>query len=389
MKATVKDIDVQDKRVLVRVDFNVPFSEGKVRDDSRIKAALPTIRYLIDQGAKIILMSHLGRPKGQVDERLRLDPVAERLSAILGKKVRKLDDCIGEEVEAAVKKMKPGDVILLENTRFHAGEKANDPDFAKKLAQLAQIYVNDAFAASHRAHASTQGVAERLPAVAGLLLNKEIDALQQVIENPEHPLVAVLGGAKVSDKIGVIEHLLQKTEALLIGGAMANTFLKAHGFDVGRSLVEDESLEKAKKLLEWGVDKLSLPIDVVVARDTSANAEHRPVSVDQVPQDWSIVDIGPKTIQLFREKLATAKMVLWNGPLGLFEVPPFDAGTKAIAEAIGELQAVTVVGGGDSVAAVYQAGVADKMSHISTGGGAFLEFIEGKDLPGVVVLDKK
>jgi len=385
-KKTVKDINVTGKRVLVRVDFNVPLAEGKVADDTRLRAALPTIQYLLDQGAKVILMSHLGRPKGKVVEELRMDPVAERLSELLGRPVRKLDDCVGDAVKAAVAEMRPGDVILLENTRFHPEERKNDPQFAKKLAELADVFVNDAFGTAHRAHASTVGVAQYLPAVAGLLMEKELNFLGKALESPEHPFVALLGGAKISDKIGVIENLLTRVDALLIGGGMANTFLKAQGYEVGQSLVEDESLGVAKELLERAGEKLALPVDAVVADRFAADAASKAVSVDEVPPDWRILDIGPRTVELFKEKLAEARTVVWNGPLGVFEFPKFAAGTEAIARFLADLEATTIIGGGDVVAAVRRAGVADRITHVSTGGGAALEFLEGKELPGVAAL---
>ena len=386
MKKTVRDVEVEGKRVLVRVDFNVPLAEGKVTDDTRIRAALPTINYLLEHGARVILMSHLGRPKGKVVDELRLDPVAERLAELLGKPVRKLDDCVGPEVEAAVAEMRSGDVALLENTRFYSEDESNDPAFARKLASLADIFVNDAFGAAHRAHASTVGVAEHLPSVAGFLMEKEIAFLGQALTAPKHPFVAVLGGAKVSDKIGVIDNLLTKVDALLIGGGMANTFLKAQGYEIGQSLVEDDSLDVARETLERAGERLALPVDVVVADQFDAEAESKVVPVDQVPEDWRILDIGPETVELFKQKLAGAKTVVWNGPMGVFEFPRFAVGTEAIARILAGSGATTIIGGGDSVAAVEQAGLADKMTHISTGGGASLEFLEGKELPGVAAL---
>ena len=386
MKKTIRDVQVEGKRVLVRVDFNVPLAEGNVADDTRIRAALPTINYLLEHGAKVILMSHLGRPKGQAVDGLRLNPVAERLSELLGRPVRKLDDCVGPEVEAVVAEMQPGDVILLENVRFHSGDESNDPALAKELASLADIFVNDAFGAAHRAHASTVGVAEYLPSVAGFLMEKELTFLGQTLTAPEHPFVAILGGAKISDKIGVIDNLLTRVDGLLIGGGMANTFFKAQGYEIGRSLVEDESLDVARKMLERAGERLALPVDVVVADRFDAQARSKVVPVDQVPEDWAILDIGPETVELFQRKLAGAKTVVWNGPMGVFEFPRFAAGTEAIARILAEAGATTIIGGGDSVAAVEQAGLADKMTHISTGGGASLEFLEGKELPGVAAL---
>ena len=386
MKRTIRDIEVEGKRVLVRVDFNVPLAEGRVADDTRIRAALPTINYLLEHGAKVILMSHLGRPKGKVVDGLRLNPVADRLAELLGRPVVKLDDCVGPEVEAAVSKMKPGDVVLLENTRFHPEERANDPAFARKLASLGDIFVNDAFGTAHRAHASTVGVAEYLPAVAGFLMEKELTFLGQALTSPDHPFVVILGGAKISDKIGVIHNLLTKADALLIGGGIANTFLKAKGYEIGQSLVEDESLDVARAMLERAGEKMALPVDVVVADRFDAEAISKVVPVDQVPRDWRILDIGPETVELFRRKLTGARTVVWNGPMGVFEFPKFAVGTEAIARILAESGATTIIGGGDSAAAVEQAGLADKMTHISTGGGAALEFLEGKELPGVAAL---
>jgi len=388
-KKTVRDVDVRDKRVLVRVDFNVPLAEGKVTDDTRIRAALPTIRYLLERGARVILMSHLGRPKGQVKEELRLAPVAARLGELLGQPVLTADDCIGPQVQALVKQLKPGQVLLLENTRFQPGETKNDPDLARELASLGEVFVNDAFGAVHRAHASTEGIAHYLPAVAGFLLEKEVEFLGKALESPEHPFAAILGGAKISDKIGVIENLLGKADVLLIGGGMANTFFKAQGHDVGESLVEDESLDIAREMLSRAGSKLVLPVDVVVADAFAADAQSKVVGVDAVPTGWRILDIGPRTAALFQDKLAGAKTVVWNGPMGVFEFPRFATGTVEVAKAVGDLEAMTIIGGGDSVAAIEQAGLADKITHISTGGGASLEFLEGKTLPGIAALADK
>jgi phosphoglycerate kinase len=388
-KKTVRDVDVRDKRVLMRVDFNVPLAEGKVTDDTRIRAALPTIRYLIDHGAKIILMSHLGRPKGQVKEELRMAPVAARLGELLGRPVLTANDCIGPQVQALARDLNPGQVLLLENTRFQPGETKNDPDLAHELASLADVYVNDAFGTAHRAHASTEGVTHYLPAVAGLLMEKEIEFLGKALESPERPFAAILGGAKISDKIGVIENLLGKVDVLLIGGGMANTFFKAQGYDVGESLVEDESLDTAREMLSRAGGKLVLPVDAVVADAFSADAQSKVVEADAVPAGWRILDIGPKTVALFKDKLAGAKTVVWNGPMGVFEFPKFAVGTVEVAKAVAALGAMTIIGGGDSVAAVEQAGLADRMSHISTGGGASLEFLEGKTLPGIAALADK
>jgi phosphoglycerate kinase len=389
MKKTIRDVDVSNKRVLVRVDFNVPLKNGKVTNDNRIRAALPTIRYLLDQNARVILCSHLGRPKGEVVEELRLDPVANRLSELLEMKVNKAGDCIGPEAEEAVEQLQAGQVLLLENTRFHPGEKKNDIDFAEKLAKLADLFVNDAFGAVHRAHASTEGVAHRLPAVAGLLMAEELETLSRLLEAPEKPFIAVLGGAKVSDKIGVIQHLLAQVDGLLIGGGMANTFLKAKNLEVGRSLVEEGSLEEAKQILDMAEDRLVLPLDAVVAKELAEDATPKTVSINEVPQDEKILDIGPQTVDLFKKKMGSAKTVVWNGPLGVFETSPFAEGTMAIARLLPELDAATIVGGGDTVPAIQQVGVEEKITHISTGGGAFLDFLQGKELPGVAALEDK
>ena len=387
-KKTVRDVDVQGKRVLVRVDFNVPLDEdSRVTDDTRIRAALPTIQYLREHGARVILASHLGRPKGKVVDSMRLDPAAERLSALLGHPVRKLNATIGPEVREAVMAMRPGDVVMLENLRFHPEEEANDPTFARQLASLADVYVNDAFGTAHRAHASTEGVAHYLPAVAGLLMEREIRFLSQAVQNPERPFVAILGGAKVSDKIGVIENLLPKVDRLLVGGGMANTFLLAMGHEVGESLVEPDKVDLAKDLLARSGGKLVLPVDVVIADAFSAEAERQVVPVDQVPAKWRIMDIGPETVKRYAEALQGARTVVWNGPMGVFEFESFAAGTIAVAHVVADLPgATTIVGGGDSVAAVEAAGVADRITHISTGGGASLEFLEGRVLPGVAIL---
>jgi phosphoglycerate kinase len=388
-KKTIRDIDVQGKRVLVRVDFNVPLKEGVVADDTRIRAALPTLNHLLEQGAALILCSHLGRPKGKVVPELKMDPIATRLSELLDRPVTKLDDCVGPEVEVATQAMQPGDVILLENTRFHPEEKVNDAGFAQQLAGLGELYVNDAFGSAHRAHASTEGVAHYLPAVAGFLMEKELEFLGQATENPEHPYVAILGGAKISDKIGVIDSLLEKCDRLLIGGGMANTFFKGMGFDVGDSLVEDEAVETAKTLLKSAADRLVLPVDVVIADAFDNAANTRVVAPNEVTTGWRILDVGPKTLATFESALSGAKTVVWNGPLGVFEMPSFAQGTFDMAKLLARLDAVTVIGGGDSAAAVRQAGLKDQMTHVSTGGGASLEFLEGKTLPGVAVLADK
>jgi phosphoglycerate kinase len=387
MKKTVRDIEVQGKRVLLRVDFNVPLQDGVITDDSRIRAALPTINYLLEEDAIVIAMSHLGRPKGKVVEALRLTPVAARLADLLERPVAKLDDCVGAAVEQAVAAAQPGDVILLENVRFHAGETSNDPEFARQLAALADVYVNDAFGAAHRVQASVVGVADYLPAVAGFLMEKELAALGDALDNPAHPFVAILGGAKVSGKIEVIDNLLPKVERLLIGGGMANTFLKAQGYPVGDSLVEDDALDIAQAAMARGGDKLRLPVDVVVANAFEPDAESKVVPADQVPDGWRIMDIGPETLEGFGDVLRTARTVVWNGPMGVFEFEKFAQGTNALARLLAEAEAITIIGGGDSAAAIEQVGLADKMSHISTGGGASLEFLAGKTLPGVAALD--
>jgi phosphoglycerate kinase len=391
-KLSVRDLDVRGRRVLVRVDFNVPMEQGRITDDKRIKAALPTITHLVKQQARVILMSHLGRPKGQVVEEYRLDPVAKRLGELLGQDVIKVDDCIGPEAQEAVEALAPGEVCLLENLRFHPGETKNDPDFAAALASLGDLYVNDAFGAAHRAHASTVGVARLVPAAAGLLMEKELKCLGQLLQDPARPFIAVLGGAKVADKIGVIRNLLTRVDALLIGGGMAYTFLKAKGLDVGQSLLDAEHVELAGELLEAaaarGVD-LELPEDVVAADRLAEDASRQVVSVSEIPSTWMGLDIGPRTRERFADIIAGAKTVVWNGPMGVFELAPFAQGTFAIAQAMAKLDGFTVVGGGDSAAAVEQAGLAEAMDHVSTGGGASLEFLEGLELPGVAALQDK
>ena len=389
-KKTVRDVDFHGRRALVRVDFNVPLKDGQVTDDTRIRASLPTIQYLVDKGAKVILMSHLGRPKGKPTPEFSLRPVAEHLGKLLGKPVSFAADCVGPAAEDAVRALKAGDVLLLENLRFHAEEEANDPAFAQKLAALGDLYVNDAFGSAHRAHASTEGVARYLPAVGGFLMERELEYLGRALESPRRPFVAILGGAKISDKIKVIENLLGKVDRLLIGGGMANTFLKAQGLAVGDSLVEDGSLEVARRLMAQAGDKLLLPSDAVVADALDANARAQVVPVNAVPSGWRILDIGPDTVRRYRAALSGARTVVWNGPMGVFEFPRFAEGTYAIARALAELpDATTVIGGGDSAAAVEQSGVADRMTHISTGGGASLEFLEGRVLPGVAALMDK
>jgi phosphoglycerate kinase len=385
-KKTIKDIDVQGKHILVRVDFNVPLKDGAVADDTRIRAALPTLNYLLEQGAALLLCSHLGRPQGKVVPELRMDPVARRLSELLGRPVIKLDDCVGPQVEAAAHALQPGQVILLENTRFHPGEKANDPAFARQLASLAQIYVDDAFGSAHRAHASTEGVAHYLTAVAGFLMEKELEFLGRATADPEHPYVAILGGAKVSDKIDVIDNLLQQCDRLLIGGGMANTFFRAMDLEMGDSLVEEEVVPIARSLMEQARSRLVLPVDVVIADAFDNSAASRVVAPNEVAPGWRILDIGPKTVATFESALGAARTVFWNGPLGVFEMPNFAKGTFAVARLLAGMDAVTIIGGGDSAAAVRQAGLVDQMTHVSTGGGASLEFLEGKTLPGVAVL---
>ncbi len=393
-KKTVRDVDVAGKTVLVRVDFNVPLDkQGHVTDVTRIEAALPTIRYLLEHNAKVVLMSHLGRPDGRVVESMRMAPVARELERMLGQPVKVAPDSVGPEVERMVRDLNPGEVLLLENLRFHPEEEANDPQFARQLAALGDVYVNDAFGTAHRAHASTEGIAHYLPAVAGFLMEKELDALGSILENPARPLAAIIGGAKVSSKIKVLQNLLSKVDMLLIGGGMANTFLKAKGYDVGKSLVEEGMIGVASDLMKQAQDKgvkLGLPVDVVVAERFEPDAPSRVVPVDQVPPDWVIMDVGPITIERFRQLLDPARTIFWNGPMGVFEMPRFAEGTKAIADILANKRgAVTVVGGGDSVAAVEQMGYADRMTHISTGGGASLELIEGRTLPGVAALQDK
>lgn len=386
----VDQLPVEGKRVLVRVDFNVPLSEdGTIADDTRIRAALPTIQHLLDRGAAVILMSHLGRPKGQVVESLRLDPVADRLGELLGRPVRKVNDCVGPEAEAAAQALKPGEVLLLENLRFHPEEEKNDAAFAQKLASLADAYVNDAFGAAHRAHASTEAVARLLPSAAGFLMLKEIQIMGGALENPNRPFLAILGGAKVSDKIGVIQNLLDKVDVLAIGGGMGYTFLKAKGYEVGQSLLDEERVELARQLIQQAEAKqvrLLLPVDVVVASEISPDAETQVVPADQIPADKQGLDIGPETAKLLADEVRKARTIIWNGPLGVFEVEPFARGTRAVAMAMAQADAVTIIGGGDSAAAVEQMGVAHRMTHVSTGGGASLEFLEGKTLPGVAAL---
>ena len=387
-KKSVRQVDVRGRRVLVRVDYNVPLKDGRVADDTRVRASLPTLEYLLGQGAAIILMSHLGRPEGKVVADLRLAPVARHLEELIGRPVATVDDCVGPVVEARAASLRPGEILLLENLRFHPEEEANDPAFAQALARLGEVYVNDAFGAAHRAHASTAGIARYLPAVSGLLLARELEVLGGALEAPKRPFVAILGGAKVSDKIGVIENLLPKVDTLAIGGGMAYTFLKAKGYEIGRSLLDKERIPFAQRLLgdPASAAKIILPVDIVVADAFDAGARTQVVPADRIPADWEGVDIGPATRQLLAEVIAGAGTVLWNGPVGVFELAPFAAGTRAVAEAMANAKAVTIVGGGDSAAAVQQVGLADRMTHVSTGGGASLEFLEGRELPGVAAL---
>ena len=388
-KKTIRDIDVKGKKVLVRVDFNVPTKDGKVGDDTRIRAALPTIQYLLDHGAAVILCSHLGRPKGGPDPKYTLKPVADYLAQLMGKPVAFAEDCVGPVAEAAAKALKPGQVLVLENTRFHPEEEKNDLGMAKQLASLADVYVNDAFGTAHRAHSSTEGVARFLPGVAGFLMEKEIKYLGQAIDDPKRPFVAILGGAKISDKIGVIKNLLTKADVILIGGGMANTFLAAKGLAMGDSLVEADALETAKELLASGGSKLTLPVDMVLADKFDAEAQSKTVPTGNVPDGWRVLDIGPKTVEAFGKLIQNAGTVVWNGPMGVFEFPRFAEGTYGVAKAVAASHAVSVVGGGDSVAAIQQSGLADKITHISTGGGASLEMLEGLVLPGLAALQDK
>lgn len=385
-KKTVKDIDIKGKRVFMRVDFNVPMADGKVTDDKRIKAALPTIKYCLEQGASILLASHLGRPKDGPDPEFSLRAASEVLATLLGTPVKMAPDCVGPEVEAMAKELKPGEVLMLENTRFHKGEEKNDPELAKQMAALADVYVNDAFGSAHRAHSSTEGIARFLPAVSGFLMEQELEYLGRAVANPEHPYIAILGGAKISDKILVVETLLAKCDKLIIGGGMANTFLAAQGLDMQDSLVESSSLETAKNIMKKSGDKLILPVDAVIADKFDAEANTQVVDVDQIPAGWRMLDVGPKTISLYQKELDGAKLIVWNGPMGVFEMPKFAEGTFALARMLAESKAITVIGGGDSASAVKKAGVAKQMTHVSTGGGASLEFLEGKELPGVAAL---
>ena len=394
-KKTVRDIDVAGKRVFLRADLNIPLDDGRITDDTRIRASIPTIRYLLERGASVVLASHLGRPKGKVNDALRLKPVADRLSQLLGGPVRMTGDALGPGVHDAVGKLRPGELILLENLRFHGEEEANDPKFAKALADLADIYVDDAFGSAHRAHASTEGITHFLPSVAGLLLEREVESLSRLLYRPPRPFHTVIGGAKISGKLEVLEALLARCQAILVGGGMANTFLAARGLPLGKSLVETEQLDNARRIVAEARRKrvrLMLPTDVVVAAQVHYRAQRQVVAVDAVPKDWVVVDIGPQTVAAFTEHLGKAKTIFWNGPMGIFEIEPFAEGTNAMARFLAERSAagvITIVGGGDSVAAVDRLGLTDRMTHVSTGGGASLEFVEGKTLPGVEALDDR
>ncbi|ADG83545.1 phosphoglycerate kinase [Thermincola potens] len=391
--SSVKDIDVRGKRVFLRVDFNTPLDEqNNVSDDTKIRASLPTINYLLEQGAKVIIASHLGRPKGQFKPEFSLKPVAERLMQLLNRPVKLAEDCIGEKALKAVAGMQPGDIVMLENVRFHEEETKNDPSFARQLAQLADVYVNDAFGTAHRAHASTAGITEYLPGAAGFLMEKEINYMSKALESPERPLLAIIGGSKVSDKILVLENLIGKVDTILIGGGMANTFFRAMGYSMGNSLVEEDKLDVAKNTMDKaraaGV-KFMLPVDLMMADKIEKNARHQLVPVDKVPDGWAAVDIGPKTAELYGREIARAKTIIWNGPMGVFEIDDFAKGTNYIAHAVAEADALTIVGGGQSVQAIRKLGLTDRISHVSTGGGASLEFLEGKELPGIKALEKK
>lgn len=392
-KKSIKDVELQGKRVFCRVDFNVPLKDGNVTDDTRIRAALPTIKYLVENGAKVILASHLGRPKGQVVEELRLTPVAKRLSELLGKDVKKANEAYGESVKAEISKMNNGDVLLLENVRFYPGEEKNDPELAKEFASLAELYVNDAFGAAHRAHASTEGIAHHLPAVSGFLMQKELDVLGKALSNPERPFTAIIGGAKVKDKIGVIDNLLDKVDNLIIGGGLAYTFVKAQGHEIGKSLLEEDKIDLAKSFMAKAKEKgvnFYMPVDAVVADEFSETANKKEVAIEEIPADWQALDIGPKTVELYAKVIKESKLVIWNGPMGVFEMDAYANGTKGVAEALAAATGTySIIGGGDSAAAVEKFHLAEKMDHISTGGGASLEFMEGKTLPGVAALNDK
>lgn len=391
-KRTLHDLDLKGKKVFCRVDFNVPMEHGVITDDTRIKAALPTIAYLEKRGARIILASHLGRPNGEVVEDLRLDPVAEKLSDLLGKELLKTDEVYGKEVDEAISRLDDGDVLLIENVRFEAGEEQNDETLAREFAKMADIYVNDAFGAAHRAHASTTGVANLIPSAAGLLMEKEIDVLGKALSDPDRPFTAIIGGAKVKDKINVIDHLLDKVDNLLIGGGLAFTFVKAQGHEIGESLLEEDKLELAKQFMEKANEKgvqMLIPKDAIVASSFSETADSKIVSVEDIPSDWIALDIGPETRETYRSVIAASNVIVWNGPMGVFEMAPFAGGTKEVARAMAESKGYSIIGGGDSAAAVEKFDFAEQMDHISTGGGASLEFMEGKILPGIEALDDK
>jgi phosphoglycerate kinase len=388
-KKTIRDVDFKDKKALVRVDFNVPMKDGAVADDTRVRAAIPTIQYLLDKGAAVILCSHLGRPKGGPDMAFTMRPVAAYLGKLMGKEIKFAEDCVGPAAEKAAKELKFGEILVLENTRFHPEEEKNDLELAKQMASLADIYVNDAFGTAHRAHSSTEGVARFLPGVAGFLMEKEIKYLGEAIANPKRPFVAILGGAKISDKIGVIKNLLNKADVILIGGGMANTFFKAQGYPVADSLVEEDALETARKLLKSGSSKLRLPVDVAIGDKFDVEAQKKIIQAGPIPEGWRILDIGPDTVEAYGKVIKTAGTVVWNGPMGVFEFPKFAEGTFAIAREIAASSAVSVIGGGESVSAVQKSGVADKITHISTGGGASLEMLEGLELPGLAGLQDK
>ncbi len=388
-KKTIRDIDVNGKKVLVRVDFNVPIKDGKVGDDTRIRGALPTIQYLLDKGAAVILCSHLGRPKGEANPAYSLKPVAEYLKGLVSNPVYFADDCIGESAKKAAAELKPGEILVLENTRYYKGEEKNDLELAKGLADLADLYVNDAFGTAHRAHSSTEGVTHFKPGVAGFLLEKEIQYLSSAVEDPKRPFVAILGGAKISDKIGVIKNLLNKADKVLIGGGMANTFFAAQGYEMADSLVQAEAIDTAKEILAAGSDKLVLPVDMVIADAFDNGAAKKTIDTGNVPAGWRVLDIGPKTVELYSKLVADAATVVWNGPMGVFEMPEFAKGTFAVAQAVADSNAISIIGGGDSVAAIQESGLADKVTHISTGGGASLEMLEGIVLPGVAALEDK
>lgn len=392
-KKSVRDVEVTGKRVFVRVDFNVPLDNGKITDDTRIQETLPTIKYLIENGAKVILASHMGRPKGEVVESMRLTPAAVRLGELLGKPVKKLDESVGENVKAAIAEMNNGDVVVLENVRFHKGEEKNDPELAKQFAELADLFVNDAFGAAHRAHSSTAGIAAHIPAVAGLLMEKELSVLGKALSNPDRPFTAIVGGSKVKDKIDVINKMLEIADNVIIGGGLAYTFFKAQGYEIGKSLLDEGKLQESLGFIEKAKElgkNLYLPVDVVIADDFSASANTKVVKVAEgIPADWEGIDIGPETAKIYADVIKNSKLVVWNGPMGVFEIEPFSHGTRAVAEACAETDAYTIIGGGDSAAAVEKFQLKDKMNHISTGGGASLEFMEGKVLPGVVALNDK